>query len=145
VLEMSLQASYSLRTEVSERRLNIFMFKGSYVRPSVGDPFLSLTRILISLLCQNCLLLRHKCTKCGAPETSKTERSQTKRPRTIYDSNFMKKYHCRWVFCLFFKCGTQLTLHKKSWWRLVFNIKYYYNRYLFYVRRSGCRRYIVIS
>lgn len=72
MLEMSLD-SYSLRIEVSERRHNIFMFKGSYVKPSVGSLSLSLTRILISLLCQNCFLFRHKCTKRRALEKSKAE------------------------------------------------------------------------
>lgn len=71
--EMSL-ASYSLRIEVSERRHNIFMLKGSYVKPSVGSPSLSLTRILISLLCQNCFLFRHKCTKRSALEKSEAEK-----------------------------------------------------------------------
>jgi len=89
--EMSL-ASYSLRIEISERRRNIFMFKGLYVRPSVGSRSLSLTRILISLLCQNCFLLRHKCTKRSALEKSKTENFQTKRPRKIYDNYSIKKY-----------------------------------------------------
>jgi len=57
--EMGL-VSYSLIMELaSERRRNILMFKGSYVRPcgSVGHRSLSLTRIVISLLSQNCLLL----------------------------------------------------------------------------------------
>jgi len=92
--EMDL-ASYSLRMEASGRRRNIFMFKGSYVRPSsVGYRSLSLTRILISLLCQNGLLLRDTSAQNAAPRKSRKPRIfRPNRPRTIYDNYFIKIYH----------------------------------------------------